>query len=135
MFGYQKQIFMDFIECIDVSYLFIGLFIAFGIGYYFIWRKDDLKLKLQYQLIWYGIVMIILLFSLPRAPWTATISEHMDLNNNENQERFLIYLQKTNDAIDRIAEVIYFMIFITTFWLVSLISSIIKHFKLEKSAE
>lgn len=123
------------IEHIESSYLIVGLFILFFIGYFIIKRKDDLKLTLQYRLIWYGIVMVIFLFLLPRAPWTATISSHMDLSNPENQERFLNYLQKSNDAIDRIAEIVHFMIFITVFWLVSLISSIIKHFKLEKSTE
>ena len=120
---------------IELPYLIIGLCIAFVIGHYIIQRKDNLKLRLQYRLICYGIVMLILVFSLPRAPWTATISSHMDLNNNENQERFLIYLQKSNDAINRITDVIYIMIFITIFWFVSIVFSIIKHFKIDKSVE
>jgi hypothetical protein len=119
----------------ELPYLIIGLFIAFAIGHFIIQRQDNLKLTLQYRLILYGIVMFILLLSLPRSPWVASISSHMDLSNDENKERFLNYLQKSNDTVDRIIDIVHFMIFITVFWFVYIISSIIKHFKLDNSVE
>lgn len=126
---------MDFIQNIDTIYLTFGLCIVFLIGHFIIQRRDDLKMSLQYRLICYAIIMLILLFSLPRMPWTASISSHMDLNNNENKERFLNYLEKSNETIERIIDIVRLMIFVTIFWFLSIISSIIKHFELEKSAE
>lgn len=135
MFTFQKQICMDFLEKIELPYLIIGLLIVFLIGYFVIKRQDNLKLMLQYRLILYGLVMVVLLFSLPRSPWVATISLHMDLSDNENKERFLNYLQKSNDATDRIIDIVHMMIFFTAFWFVSIVSSIVKHFKLDKPTE
>jgi multisubunit Na+/H+ antiporter MnhC subunit len=126
---------MEFLEKMELPELSIGLFIAFAIGHFIIQRQDNLKLTLQYRLILYGIVMFILLLSLPRSPWVASISSHMDLSNDENKERFLNYLQKSNDTVDRIIDIVHFMIFITVFWFVYIISSIIKHFKLDNSVE
>ena len=135
MFTFQKQIFMDFLEKIELPYLIIGSLIVFLIGYFVIKRQDNFKLMLQYRLVLYGIVMVVLLFSLPRSPWVATISSHMDLSDNGNKERFLNYLQQSNDAIDRIVDIINMMIFFTVFWFVYIVSSIIKHFKLDKPTE
>ena len=126
---------MDFIQNIDSGYLAFGLFIVFLIGYFIVQRRDDLKLTLQYRLICYAIVMVILLFSLPRMPWTATISSHMDLNDTESKEPFLNYLEKSNDTIERIIDIVRLMIFVTVFWFISIISSMIKHFKLQKPTD
>ena len=116
-------------------YVVFGLLIVFVIGHITVQRRESIKLTLQYRLYFYGLVMIILWFQLPSMPSLALLGHHGEINALANNERLLNYLQHCNDAMDDIKHVVHFMIFITVFWLVSIVSSIIKHFKLEKTSE
>jgi hypothetical protein len=90
---------------------------------------------LQFRLIFYGFVMAFILFWLPSTPSLASFDYPADIDDIENKQKLLKYLQDYNEAIVKTTEVVYWMIFITVFWFVSIISSIIKHFKIDKSAE
>ena len=135
MFGYRKLIFMEFLEEVDSTYVVIALAVVFLIGHFIVQRQNSLKLTLQYRLIFYGLVMVILLFHLPITPSLSTFGYPMDISDVANNKKLLKYLQEYNEAIVKTTEVVNWMIFITVFWFVSIISSMIKHFKLEKSPE
>jgi hypothetical protein len=90
---------------------------------------------LQFRLIFYGFVMAFMLFWLPSTPSLASFGYPADIDDIENKQKLLKYLQDYNEAIVKTTEVVYWMIFITVFWFVSIIFSIIKHFKIDKSAE
>ena len=79
--------------------------------------------------------MMVLWFSLPCTPVLGSFGFPEDVSDIESKEKLLKYLQDYNQAIVKTTEAVHWMIFITTFWLISIISSIIKHFKLDKSVE
>ncbi len=135
MFESLKSIPMKYLQNIDSFYLAIILLIAFIIGDIIVQKKKSLKLKLQYRLVFYGIVMMILLFSLPSTPSLVSFGYPGDVADIENKEKLLKLLQNYNDAIAKTTEAVHFMIFITVFWLLSIVSSIIKHFKLENPSQ
>jgi len=122
---------MNFMEELNYVYVLAIVIIVFVVGELIVRRKNSLKLTLQFRLVFYGFVMVILYLSFPRIPSLASIGSHMDLNDNENKERLLTYLEKSNDVLHSLIEKVKLMIFITVFWLISIIISIIKHFKLE----
>ena len=126
---------MDFIEKIEVRYLVIVLFVAFLIGHFIVQRKNSIKLTLQYRLFFYGIVMVILWFSLPNTSYLVSFGYPSEVSDIESKEKLLKYLQDYNQAIVKTTKVLHYMIFITTFWLISILFSVIKHFKIDKSVE
>ncbi|WP_396176179.1 hypothetical protein [Flavobacterium sp.] len=126
---------MEFLENLDSTYYFIFFGVVFIVGYFIIKRQNNFKLMLQFRLIFYGFVMAFMLFWLPSTPSLASFGYPADFDDIENKQKLLKYLQDYNEAIVKTTEVVYWMIFITVFWFVSIISSIIKHFKIDKSAE
>jgi hypothetical protein len=126
---------IEFLENLDSTYYFIFFGVVFIVGYFIIKRQNNFKLMLQFRLIFYGFVMAFMLFWLPSTPSLASFGYPADIDDIENKQKLLKYLQDYNEAIVKTTEVVYWMIFITVFWFVSIISSIIKHFKIDKSAE
>lgn len=120
-------------ENIDSLYLLIGLLVVFVIGHFIVQRQKSFKLTLQYRLAFYGLIMMILWFSLPITPSLSTFGYPEDVSDIESKEKLLKYLQRYNVAIVKTTEVVHHMIFITTFWFVAIISSMVKYMKLEKA--
>ncbi len=116
-------------------YVVFGLLAVFIIGHYFVQKRQSIKLTLQYRLIYYAVVMIILYLQLPTIPGLASIGNQDEIMALGDNKKFLDYLERCNDTMKTIKDVIHFMIFITVFWFVSIVSSIIKHFELEKTKE
>lgn len=79
--------------------------------------------------------MAFMLFWLPNTPPLASFGYPAAIDDIENKQKLLKYLQDCNYATVRTTEVVHWMIFITFFWFVSIISSIIKHFKIDNSVE
>jgi len=131
----SKINFMDFLENIDRIYYVILFVVIFIIGHFIVNRKNDFKSTLQFRLIFYGVVMSFILFSLPSTPSLASFGYPNAIEDIEDKQKLLKYLQDYNEALVKTTEAVYWMIFITVFWLVSIISSIIKHFKIDKSVE
>lgn len=131
----SKIYLIEFLENLDSTYYFIFFGVVFIVGYFIIKRQNNFKLMLQFRLIFYGFVMAFMLFWLPSTPSLASFGYPADIDDIENKQKLLKYLQDYNEAIVKTTEVVYWMIFITVFWFVSIISSIIKHFKIDKSAE
>jgi len=126
---------MDYLENLDSTYYFIFFGVVFIVGYFIIKRQNNFKLMLQFRLIFYGFVMAFMLFWLPSTPSLASFGYPADIDDIENKQKLLKYLQDYNEAIVKTTEVVHWMIFITVFWFVSIISSIIKHFKIDNSVE
>lgn len=123
---------MDFIENIDKFYIELGLIIVFVIGHFIVARKNNLKLTLQYQLYFYGIMMLLLSISIPHIFPSGYPDAILDL---ENKKRLLYHLQRNREALSKTTEVIREMALLTFLFLVSTISKIIRHFKIDKSVE
>ena len=126
---------MAFFEKIEVRYLFIVLFLAFLIGHFIVQRKNSIKLTLQFRLIFYSIVMMILWFSLPNTSYLVSFGYPNDVFDIESKEKLLKYLQDYNDAIVKTTKVLHYMILITTFWLISILFLVIKYLKIDKFVE
>jgi hypothetical protein len=126
---------MEFLKNLDSTYYFIFFGVVFIIGYFIIQRQNNFKLMLQFRLIFYGFVMAFMLFWLPSTASLASFGYPSDIDDIENKQKLLKYLQDYNEAIVKTTEVVHWMIFITVFWFVSIISSIIKHFKIDNSVE
>lgn len=130
-----KITFMAFFEKIEVRYLFIVLFLAFLIGHFIVQRKNSIKLTLEFRLIFYSIVMVILWFSLPNTSYLVSFGYPNDVSDIESKEKLLKYLQDYNDAIVKTTKVLHYMILITTFWLISILFLVIKYLKIDKFVE
>ncbi|MGL2962736.1 hypothetical protein ACSVH2_02815 [Flavobacterium sp. RSB2_4_14] len=122
---------MDFLEGLDSFYLKIGLLIIFFIGYLIIQRKKDLKFTLQYLLLSYGIGILLISTSIihifPGYPY--------EISDLENKKRLLYHLQKNNEALAQMTEAFRDMAFLTFIMFTTIISKIIKHFKIDDSVE
>ena len=130
-----KFFFMDCLENLYSTYYFIFFGVVFIVGYFIIKRQNNFKLMLQFRLIFYGFVMTFMLFWLPSTPSLASFGYPADIDDIESKQKLLKYLQEYNEAIVKTTEVVHWMIFITVFWFVSIISSIIKHFKIDNSVK
>ena len=127
----SKINFMEFLEKLDTFYLKIGLLLVFVVGYLIIQRKKNLKLTLQYLLLCYGIAILLISFSIrhisPGYPY--------EISDLENKKRLLYHLQKNNEALVQMTEAFRDMAFLTFIFLTSIISKIIKNFKIDNSVE
>ncbi len=127
----SKINFMEFLEKLDTFYLKIGLLLVFVVGYLIIQRKKNLKLTLQYLLLSYGIAILLISCSIrhifPGYPY--------EISDLENKKRLLYHLQKNNEALVQMTEAFRDMAFLTFIFLTSIISKIIKNFKIDNSVE
>ena len=127
----SKINFMEFLEKLDTFYLKIGFLLVFVVGYLIIQRKKNLKLTLQYLLLSYGIAILLISFSIrhifPGYPY--------EISDLENKKRLLYHLQKNNEALVQMTEAFRDMAFLTFIFLTSIISKIIKNFKIDNSVE
>lgn len=122
---------MSFLAEPDKFYIKIGVLIIFVIGYFIIQKKNNLKLTLQYVLYSYGIAILLLSLAIPHI---FSGFPH-DVSDLENKKKLLYHLQRNNDALAETTQAFRDLVFITFLFLVAIISKIIKHFKLENSAE
>ena len=122
---------MNFLEQIDTLYIKFGIIIIIIIGQIIVSRQNNLKLSLQYHLYAYGIVMMLFFISIPH----VFSGYPQDISDLENKKRLLYHLQRNNEALSQTTQAIREMCLITFLLLVSVISKIIKHFKIDKSVE
>lgn len=122
---------MNFLVGIDTFYIKIAFLIIFIIGYLIIQKKNNLKLNLQYVLYSYGIAILLLSLSIPH----VFSGFPLDVSDLENKKKLLYHLQRNNEALVETTQAFRDLVFITFLFLVVIISKIIKHFKLENSAE
>ncbi len=126
---------MDYLENLDSIYYVLIFGSIFTIGYLIIKRQDNFKLMIQYRLIIYGIIMVFIWYTLPSTPSLDSFGYPNNIDDIENKQKLLKYLQDYNHAIVKTTEALYWVIFFTVFWFISVVSSIIKHFKLEDSSK
>jgi hypothetical protein len=92
---------------------------------------NNLKLSLQYLLYSYGIAIALLSITIP----TVFSGYPYDISDLENKKRLLYHLKKTNETLAETTETIRFMALLTFGTLLTVISKIIKYFKLDNSAQ
>lgn len=122
---------MDFLDQVDSFYIKMGVMIAFALGYFLVTKRNNLKWTLQYLLYSYGIMMLLLSITIPHV-FPGYPDDMLAL---ENKKRLLYNLQKNSEALAETTQVVREMALLTFALLVSVVSKIIKHYKLEKSAE
>jgi len=122
---------MEFLEQLDRFYIQFGLLLVFAIGYFFVQRKNNFKLMLHYLLFVYGIAIMLLSLTIPH----VFSGFPYDVSDLENKKRLLYHLQRNNEALVQTTEAFRELVFITFTILVTVIAKIIKHFKIDKSAE
>lgn len=120
---------MDFLGRMDTLYIKLGLMIVFAIGYFIVARQNNLKLKLQYFVYSYAIVIFLLSLTIPH----VFTGFPQDISDLDNKKRLLYHLQRNNEAIVKTTEAIRDMVFITFIMLISSISNIVKYLKIGKS--
>ena len=122
---------MNSLEQIDGFYIKMCVLAVFALGHFIVGRKNNLKLTLQYLLYSYGIMILLLCTSNPNV-FPGYPDTFSDL---ENKKMLLYHLHKNNEALSQLIEVVREMAFITFLILVSVVSKIIKYFKLDQSVE
>ncbi|MCX6173062.1 MAG: hypothetical protein NT048_09545 [Flavobacterium sp.] len=122
---------MEFLEQLDRLYIHFGLYLVFAIGYFFVQRKNNFKLMLHYLLFVYGIAILLLSLTIPH----VFSGFPYDVSDLENKKRLLYHLQRNNEALVQTTEAFRELIFITFLILVTVIAKIIKHFKIDNSAQ
>lgn len=121
---------MDFIEKLDEHYVKLGILVVFAIGQFIVARKNNLKLTLQYHLYAYGIMMFLLSLTIPHV-----LRYPYEISDLEDKKRLLNHFHSNNEAINKTTKVIREMCLLTFIFLVSVISKMIKHYKIDKSME
>jgi hypothetical protein len=76
-----KNKFYDYLENFDSTYYFIFFLVVFIVGYFIIGRQNNFKLILQFRLIFYGLVMVFMLFWLPSSPSLASFGYPADIDD------------------------------------------------------
>ena len=122
---------MEFLEQLDRFYIHFGLLLVFAIGYFFVQRKNNFKLMLHYLLFVYGIAILLLSLTIPH----VFSGFPYDVSDLENKKRLLYHLQRNNEALVQTTQAFRELIFITFLILVTVIAKIIKHFKIDNSAQ
>ena len=122
---------MDFLEQIDTLYIKFGLMIVILIGHFIVARQNNIKFLLQYHVYAYGIIILLLSLSIPH----VFSGYPQDISDLENKKRLLYHLQRNNEALSQTTQAIREICLVTFLVLVSVISKIIKLFKIEKSVE
>ncbi|MCO6148582.1 hypothetical protein [Flavobacterium sp. NRK1] len=79
--------------------------------------RDKLK-DMQIMLIMFGVLMAVLLFSLPMTPSLSTFGYPETVEEIATPEKVLKLLQRYNKAIVRTTEVLHWLLFISIFWFV-----------------
>jgi hypothetical protein len=87
--------------------------------------RDKLK-DMQIMLIMFGVLMAVLLFSLPMTPSLSTFGYPETVEEIATQEKVLKLLQRYNKAIVRTTEVLHWLLFISIFWFVGLMWQLMK---------
>jgi len=79
--------------------------------------RDKLK-DMQIMLIMFGVLMAVLLFSLPMTPSLSTFGYPETVEEIATPEKVLKLLQRYNKEIVRTTEVLHWLLFISIFWFV-----------------
>ncbi|WP_353083486.1 hypothetical protein [Flavobacterium sp.] len=122
---------MKYLEHIDKFFIEFIALIIFVIGYIIIQKKQNFKLTLQYCLYSYGIAILLLSLTIP----SIFPGYPEDISDLENKKRLLYHLQRNNEALVQTTEAIRQMALLTFALLLTIISNVIKHFKIENSAK
>ena len=122
---------MRFLQQMDELYFHIAFLIIFIVGHFIVQQKNNLKLILQYRLYAYGIAILLLSMKIPHV-FSGFPYEVSDL---ENKKMILYHLQRNNEALVKTTEAIREIILITFVFSFLIIGTIIKQYKIDKSAE
>jgi hypothetical protein len=122
---------MKYLEHIDKFFIEFIALIIFVIGYIIIQKKQNFKLTLQYCLYSYGIAILLLSLTIP----SIFPGYPEDISDLENKKRLLYHLQRNNEALVQTTEAIRQMALLTFALLLTIISNVIKHFKIENSSK
>ena len=90
--------------------------------------RDSVK-TLQTMLIMIGVVLGVLLFTLPITPTLSTFGYPDSVADIDSQEKVLKLLQKYNHAIVRTTDALRWMIFIFIFWGIMTVYQLLKVYK------
>jgi len=80
-------------------------------------------------LIAYGAAMFVFWFMLPITPSLLTFGYPDSAADVNSSKKLLKYLQRYNEAIVKTTEVVHYMIFMTIFWLLPTLLSMVKRMK------
>ncbi len=96
--------------------------------------RDKLK-DMQVMLIMFGVIMVVLLFSLPITPSLSTFGYPETIEDIATPEKVLKLMQRYNKAIVRTTEVLHWLLFISVFWFVAVMYQLVKIMTLNRDKE
>ena len=96
--------------------------------------RDKLK-DMQVMLIMFGVIMVVLLFSLPMTPSLSTFGYPETIEDIATPEKVLKLMQRYNKAIVRTTEVLHWLLFISVFWFVAVMYQLVKIMTLNRDKE
>jgi hypothetical protein len=80
--------------------------------------RDKLK-DMQVMLIMFGVILVVLWFSLPFTASLSTFGYPETVEDINSQKKVLHLFQKYNKAITRTTDALYWLLFTFTFWFVA----------------
>lgn len=90
--------------------------------------RDSVK-NLQVMITVTAVVLVVLLFSLSPTAVLGSFGYPHELEDINNQEKLLELLQDYNKAIVRTTEVVYWLLFISVFWILTAVYQLLKVYK------
>lgn len=90
--------------------------------------RDSVK-NLQVMITVSGVVMAVLWFSLPPTAVLGSFGYPHEIQDINSQEKLLELLQDYNKAILRTTEVVYWLLFISMFWVLTAVYQLLKVYK------
>jgi hypothetical protein len=90
--------------------------------------RDRLK-NLEIATIMTGAVLLVLWICLPQTPSLSTFGYPEEVADINTPEKVLKYLQRYNDALVRVIDVVKFSLFIVIFWVIASALRVISAYK------
>ncbi|KGO81995.1 MULTISPECIES: hypothetical protein [Flavobacterium] len=122
------------LDDINLMWIILPFFIA-GILYVRIVKhktgnalRDSVK-TLQTMLVMIGVVLAVLLFTLPSTPSLSTFGYPDTVADIDSQEKVLKLLQEYNHAIVRTTDALRWMVFIFIFWGIMTVYQLLKVYR------
>lgn len=90
--------------------------------------RDNVK-NVQIMLLIFGVLLAVMMFSLPSTPSLSTFGYPETVEDINNPEKVLKLLQRYNKAIVRTIEIVHWLIFISIFWILTAVYQLLQAYR------
>ena len=123
---------MNFFTDEYFEFVLMALILADASVFYFTYKKNSIKLTLQWHLIFYTILMAFLMFSLPDYSSRANLQLVEKLSDLDTNEKLMVYVQQNNQTVAKTIKVLHYTLFFSAIFLGVILKTTIKNLKNDK---